>query len=198
MSQQLLKVDNIVLRQSNGHLLLNFAKDGKDYTTNNYIIPTEEQIDSLLKKMNLSRNDLRDTNKSLYDKTYTYEINGLLMITDSKFLYVVEECGDHDGDQDIHYYLKMFDSGKIVLDWELYSYNPYFGCNTLDLQWDEKNNIAYIRYSEKHKIYKCAIKPVSFDKGHQIYLKSQPNEFSRSENSDCANHELGKVVEIFP
>lgn len=85
-----------------------------------------------------------------------------------KFVYVLYENGCDDSyDRDVHYYIKAVDNGILVVDWELYSYNPYFGCEIAELKWvDDK---VVVKYEEKHNIYNVELTPVSKEEGKNIF-----------------------------
>ena len=114
-------------------------------------------------------------------KGYHYKICSASVISEKKFVYVLMEDKNFGGNIDIHYYLKAYDDGIIVADWELESYNPYFGCTIHYLKWNDKISLEYFG---KHSLYNVIIIPVDADKGWTNYLGSKPQKFRRDKEKD--------------
>ena len=122
---------------------------------------------------------------------YSYEIIAAFVNKEqNKFAFVICEDDNNCGNSDVHYYLKAYDNGYVVVDWELESYNPYFGCSVYYLEWIH-NSIVLI-YNEKHSTNCVSIDPIDcppidcltvttndipFDK---TSIGSQPNKFMRN------------------
>lgn len=86
----------------------------------------------------------------------------------------------------------MYDNGNIIIDREMQTYNPYFNIDVLSL--DFIDNVAMISYHEKHCV--CSVKIIPNEKKHNIYLKSKPNTFSRSQNENIKDHDIGEIIEF--
>ena len=131
-----------------------------------------------------------------YNQTlsYNYEIISLKQINETDYLYVVEEQNLYSSHQDIHYYLKYYKNGKIILDHELNTYNPYFGCIVKSLQLVD--DTIKIIYNEKHCECEVWLIIDENNKSHNIYLKSKPSAYARSQNEDVEYHEIGKIVKF--
>ena len=127
------------------------------------------------------------------DESYKYKITALKKLSETEYLYVIEEA-NMSSNQDIHYYLKYFKNNTIILDHELQTYNPYFGCKVTNLQKINENTIQ-ITYYEKHK---SCIVDIEYDekKSHKIFIKSKPKSYARSQNESTRYHEIGKIVKF--
>lgn len=135
-----------------------------------------------------------DSMSKYHKLSYDYTIEALMNIADNEYLYVVKECSfGNTYNVDIHYYLKYYKNGKIYLDHELQTHSPYFGCDIIDLELN--NNIAKITYNEKHYICEVTLE-FNYDNSHEIFLKSKPRCFSRSQNVNTKNHEIGKIIKF--
>ena len=136
-------------------------------------------------------------NKYEEDTSYDYTIMALKVFQDSNtnntnLLYVIEEKNINDMYQDIHYYLKYYKNKKVVVDYELDTYNPYFGCDIISLNLNE--NIITVEYYEKHKT--CKVSVMEDGNTHNVYLKSQPKTFARCQNTNVKSHNIGKVIKF--
>jgi uncharacterized protein (TIGR02996 family) len=54
---------------------------------------------------------------------------------------------------DIRYHLRLRDPAGRTAEWEVESYNPYFGCDVRFLEWF--GDVAVMIYEEKHDTYVC-------------------------------------------
>lgn len=145
---------------------------------------------------------LTKCNKYDEQNSYVYKIVKVKKISNNEFLYVISEENLNAFNKDVHYYLKYFLNQHIFLDWEIDTYNPYFGCDVLSLDLEQKLDenkepifIAKIKYSEKHKICEVQIKS-DYKKSHKKYLGSKPNTFSRSQNEKTSGDSIGTVIEF--
>jgi len=132
--------------------------------------------------------------------SYTYKVTFVRRINDNdqEYLYVIEEMGNNVYNVDVHYYLKYFKDGQILIDWELGSYNPYFGCDVNLLEWDSEKNEILIGYSEKHGYCKVTLGLVGCQNSHQEYLKAKPGTFARSQNKEIDQRQArGQVIEFW-
>ena len=125
-------------------------------------------------------------------KSYDYDIISVKKISDHKYIYVVEEINIYTHVQDVHYYLKFYDNGNIIIDYELDTYNPYFSVDVIYL--DYVDDVVTIKYHEKHCC--CCVKVKPDGRTHSIYLKSKPQTFSRAQNLETKDHNIGEVVEF--
>lgn len=152
--------------------------------------------------------------------SYKYDIIFIKKINDQKYIYIVEENNFDINNEDIHYYLKYYDNGKIIIDHELQTYNPYAGIydinidiindatidETVDTDFSTKVNteintkvnttddIIVLSYGEKHDY--CVVKLKPDNNGHNVYLKSKPNSFARCQNEKVKWHEIGEIIEF--
>lgn len=55
---------------------------------------------------------------------------------------------------DISFHLCAMVDGKVVINWEPYTYNPYFGCDVSHIEWH--GDYVVIVYREKHDTYVAA------------------------------------------
>lgn len=67
----------------------------------------------------------------------------------TKLAWVDMRCKDNDGAVDVTFTVRASIHGYRVLNWEVASYNPYFGCDVQYLEWWDDEVIAI--YSEKHR-----------------------------------------------
>lgn len=156
-------------------------------------------INNMCKKCNNKNNEFSEFigHVNHYNNLYyNYDIIAINKISTNEYIYVVKEyTTGNDGDVDIHYYLKYYKDGKIFLDHELQTYNPYFGCDIIDIQFKKDENIIKVIYSEKHQICEVDLE-LQYDISHNILLKSKPQSFSRSQNNNTSNHEIGKIIKF--
>lgn len=113
---------------------------------------------------------------------YEYEIIAAKFITDNIFVYIIhEENASNQANVLVHYYLKAYNSGKIVADHELYSYNPYFGIDVLKLDWNLDLKLISLDYIEKHGKYHVEIEPLDLTNCNvdPIYFGDKAGEFKR-------------------
>lgn len=125
--------------------------------------------------------------------SYKYSVIAIKKVSATKYLYIIEESNYVENFQDIHYYLKLYSNGDIIIDYELQSYNPYFGIHDIELDIDN-NDIVTIKYEEK--LSKCIVKLKPTFNSHTVYLKSKPNRFFRAQNNDVKWHEVGDILEF--
>jgi hypothetical protein len=140
--------------------------------------------------LNIELYEIDETSKML-NLSYDYKIIALIKYEDDSYLYVVEESDLDSSYLDIHYYLKYYKNKKILIDYELQTYNPYFGCVITYLEMID--NVVKVTYVEKH--HECKVY-ITYDENifHDIYLKSKPKEFARCQNDNVKHHEIGKVL----
>lgn len=132
------------------------------------------------------------------DEEYFYDITFCTKLKDNEYLYVVEETNHESGTGwvDVHYYLKYYKDGLILIDWELESYNPYFGCDVKKLYKNDDG--IHLEYREKHRYCKAILVPASDSEGHQDYVVSQPNKYARSQNTQLHQQQhRGTVIEFW-
>ncbi len=60
---------------------------------------------------------------------------------------------------DVHFHLNVIVDNRIIVEWEIETYNPYFGCQVNLLHWADECLILI--YREKHDTYVCtfAVEP---------------------------------------
>jgi hypothetical protein len=126
--------------------------------------------------------------------SYAYKIIALNKINNTEYIYVVQEENLNENDQDIHYYLKYYKDGYIYIDHEIQTYNSYFGCqiNTIEKLQDD---IIHVNYNEKHNQCDVQIK-MNVHQKHQIWMKSKPNTYLRSQNNLSKEHEIGEIIQF--
>ncbi len=83
--------------------------------------------------------------------------------TEDTFIYVVKFRNCDFSQVDSGYYLKVCRKGKLILNWNIETYNPYFGCHSIKLDWNEDESMAHIIYKEKHGLCEKYIKLDSED-----------------------------------
>jgi len=118
----------------------------------------------------------------------------------NKFVYVIGEDDEPNGTVDAHYYLKAYDDGVLVADWELESYNPYFGCSVYYLEWfnNDGNNNVVLAYSEKHGTFCVSIEPVDLLTAIKIPLKSTPIGSQPGKYKRDAIYNIHKKIQVRP
>jgi hypothetical protein len=128
------------------------------------------------------------------DETYVYEIIYTLKLAANEWIYVVYEH-DNNNTIDCHYYLKYYKNGWIILDHELQSYNPYYGCEVESVTIN--NDLVTIRYEEKHCFCEVTLKPeTTSEKFTKRLLYSVPGSSSRLMKPETKSHEIGEIIQF--
>lgn len=154
----------------------------------NACIKCQNELNLSIEYCNLRHPPEYDDNLS-----YKYNIISIKKLNDKKFIYIVEENNFNKNMEDIHYYLKYYNNGNIIVDHEIQTYNPYFGVWNIAIDIDN-DNIITLSYHEKHK--PCVIKLKPNGDNHKIYLKSKPGTSYRSYNEKVKWHEIGDIIEF--
>jgi hypothetical protein len=84
---------------------------------------------------------------------YVHEITAAAIHPETRWLAWVE-CICNDQDRrfvDVHFYLRAQMDGELAINWEIETYNPYFGCQVGYLNWHGKRLVMV--YREKHNTY---------------------------------------------
>lgn len=177
-------------------MALRYNPNGNFYTfdsnykdPSNDILPTNEKINELLDSLSL-------THDSLKSELYNYEIIALLKIDNGEYIYVVEELEDTSDIVDVHYYLKYVSNGNVILDWEIDTYNPYFGVSVSYINYDSVDRIIEIHYSEKHYVCKVKIAIPNGNKKHNNYWICKCNAYSRKQSPEYKDQEIAEVIEF--
>lgn len=151
-----------------------------DLSEENYPIPIKDteydesihyrkKIDACLdcfNKFNLVKEiDAEELKKR--EDTIHWTITYTKTIDDINF-YVIYEHNNVPGRQHCIYNLVAIKNGNIILNYELDSYNPYFGIDIIDVTIEQPNNIVKVVYREKHHV--CEVK-LKFGSDNEITNK---------------------------
>jgi hypothetical protein len=115
---------------------------------------------------------------------YTNELTAATIDLESE-RYAWVECKSKEADihgyVDVHFYLYVMVKKRIVVEWEIETYNPYFGCQVELLHWLPEHLI--IIYHEKHDNFICSfnvrsIEPTKPPISKPIARRELPDEWS--------------------
>jgi hypothetical protein len=109
--------------------------------------------------------EILDRDSSFVDAAgYTNELTAAKIDLERQ-RYAWVECKSKElnsqGHVDVHFYLHVMLAARIVVEWEIETYNPYFGCQVELLHWLPKHLI--IIYHEKHDNFICSFDVRSID-----------------------------------
>jgi hypothetical protein len=89
---------------------------------------------------------------------YEHEVIAAALMPENERLGWVEyRSKDINGFVDIAFHLRARVRGKLVIEWEVETYNPYFGCQVEYLAWHGERIVVI--YHEKHSTYACSLAP---------------------------------------
>ena len=106
------------------------------------------------------------------DRSYQYFINMLYKLNDDIYCYIIRQNNYNESYLDIEFILKVYYKGKIIIEKELLTHNPYFGFYVSYIDYDLNKQIIHIIYQEKH--YECEMfvqVDVDNDNSHTTFIK---------------------------